>query len=210
MCPWGMRTRSGNAFLGAILVISGDSGATVCLDRADLGGAFMPPAAPACVRRQSFRNLFSKRCQASARSCRAARHLTASRLTLPDSSNARERVKSLAHPTLSPDGAGGVRCRRLLEPDRCVAEAAGGAPRRSEARLSAFTSSEASEPTSLPRRLLGTAVNLSAIIRHGARSPLWAPGWTESRKIDACVGSVVKGSHLVRARRARSRYIHDS
>ena len=28
------------------------------------------------------------------------------------------------------------------------------------ARLSAFTSSEASEPTSLPKRLLGTAVNL--------------------------------------------------
>jgi len=61
------------------------------------------------------------------------------------------------------------------------------------ARLSAFTSSEASEPTSLPRRLLGTAVNLSTIIRHGARSPLWTPGWTESLKIGACVGSVVKG-----------------
>jgi hypothetical protein len=61
------------------------------------------------------------------------------------------------------------------------------------ARLSAFTSSEASEPTSLPRRLLGTAVNLSTIIRHGARSPLWALGWTESLKIGAYVGSVVKG-----------------
>jgi hypothetical protein len=61
------------------------------------------------------------------------------------------------------------------------------------ARLSAFTSSEASEPTSLPRRLLGTAVNLSTIIRHGARSPLPALGWTESLKIGACVGSVVKG-----------------
>ncbi len=44
------------------------------------------------------------------------------------------------------------------------------------ARLSAFTSSEASEPTSLPRRFLGTAVNLSTIIRHGARSPLRALG----------------------------------
>ena len=59
--------------------------------------------------------------------------------------------------------------------------------------MSAFTSSEASEPTSLPRRLLGTAVNLSTIIRHGARSPLSALGWTESLKIGAGVGSVVKG-----------------
>ena len=61
------------------------------------------------------------------------------------------------------------------------------------ARLSAFTSSEASEPTNLPRRVLGTAVNLSTIIRHGARSPLRALGWTESLKIGAGVGSVVKG-----------------
>ena len=61
------------------------------------------------------------------------------------------------------------------------------------ARLSAFTSSEASEPTRVPRRLLGTAVNLSTIIRHGARSPLWAPDWTESLKIRAGIGSVVKG-----------------
>lgn len=47
------------------------------------------------------------------------------------------------------------------------------------ARLSAFPSSEASEPTSLPRRLLGTAVNLSIIIRQGVRSPLRAPGSTD-------------------------------
>ena len=61
------------------------------------------------------------------------------------------------------------------------------------ARLSAFTSSEANEPTGLPRRLLGTAVNLSTIIRHGARSPLSALGWMDSLKIGAGVGSVVKG-----------------
>jgi len=61
------------------------------------------------------------------------------------------------------------------------------------ARLSAFRSSEASEPTRLPMRILGTAVNLSTIIRHGARSPLRALGWTESLKIGACVGSVVNG-----------------
>ena len=61
------------------------------------------------------------------------------------------------------------------------------------ARLTAFTSSEASEPTRLPRRLLGTAVNLSTIIRDGARSPLRAPGWTGSLNIGACVGSVVNG-----------------
>ena len=61
------------------------------------------------------------------------------------------------------------------------------------ARLSVLTSSEASDPTSLPRRILGTAVNLSTIIRHGARSPLWALGLMESRKIGAGVGSVVKG-----------------
>src|SRR5258706_8097402 len=54
------------------------------------------------------------------------------------------------------------------------------------ARLSAFTSSEANEPTRLPKRLLGTAVNLSTIIRHGARSPLWVLGWTASLKI-ACL-----------------------
>ena len=63
------------------------------------------------------------------------------------------------------------------------------------ARLSAFTSSEASEPTSLPRRLLGTAVNLSTIIRHGARSPLWALGWTESLK-DRCLRRIGgQGAH---------------
>ena len=61
------------------------------------------------------------------------------------------------------------------------------------ARLRAFTSSEASEPTILPRRFLGTAVNLSTIIRHGARNPLWAVDWTDSLKIGASVGSVVKG-----------------
>jgi hypothetical protein len=55
------------------------------------------------------------------------------------------------------------------------------------ARLSALTSSEDSEPTNLPRRVLGTAVNLSTIIRHGARSPLSALGWTESLKIGAGV-----------------------
>ena len=44
------------------------------------------------------------------------------------------------------------------------------------ARLSAFTCSGPVEPTSLPKRLLGTAVNLSTIIRHGARSPLWSAG----------------------------------
>ena len=61
------------------------------------------------------------------------------------------------------------------------------------ARLSAFTSSEASEPTSLPSRFLGTAVNLSTIIQHGAPNPLRAWGSTESLKIGAGVGSVVKG-----------------
>ena len=65
------------------------------------------------------------------------------------------------------------------------------------ARLSAFTSSEASEPTNLPRRFLGTAVNLSTIIRHGVRRPLWALGWTDSLKIGACVGSVVKGQTTI-------------
>ena len=68
------------------------------------------------------------------------------------------------------------------------------------ARLSAFTSSEASEPTGLPKRLLGTAVNLSTIIRQGARSPLRALGWTESLKIGACVGSVVKGHTTIESR----------
>ena len=53
------------------------------------------------------------------------------------------------------------------------------------ARLSAFTSSEASEPTSLPRRFLGTAVNLSTIIRHGARNPLWALG-LDGKPEDRC------------------------
>ena len=69
-------------------------------------------------------------------------------------------------------------------------------PRKTKmARFSAFISKEASDPTSLPRRLLSTSVNLSTIIRHGARSPLWALGCTESLKIGACVGSVVKGAH---------------
>ena len=61
------------------------------------------------------------------------------------------------------------------------------------ARLSALTSSAASDPTSPPRRLLGTAVNLSTIIRHGARNPLWTLGWIGSLKIGAGVRSVVKG-----------------
>src|SRR4026209_1428869 len=61
------------------------------------------------------------------------------------------------------------------------------------ARLSALISSELSDPTSLPRRLLGTAVNLSTIIRHGERRPLCALGWMVSLKIGTGVGSVVKG-----------------
>jgi len=65
------------------------------------------------------------------------------------------------------------------------------------ARLSAFTSSEASEPTSLPRRFLGTAVNLSTIIRHGARSPLWGLGWMGSLKIGAGVESVISGQTTI-------------
>lgn len=40
------------------------------------------------------------------------------------------------------------------------------------ARFSILTSSEASDPTSLPRRLLGTAVNLSTMIRPGAQPTL--------------------------------------
>ena len=51
--------------------------------------------------RSVIQELPFKRCQASAKPCRAARLLIASRLTLPDSSNARMRVKSLARPTLS-------------------------------------------------------------------------------------------------------------
>ena len=44
------------------------------------------------------------------------------------------------------------------------------------ARLSARTSSAAREPTSVPRRLLGTAVSLSTINRQGARSPVRLAG----------------------------------
>ncbi|HET9605905.1 MAG TPA: hypothetical protein VFO87_02570 [Nitrospira sp.] len=67
-------------------------------------------------------------------------------------------------------------------------------PRKTKmARLSALLSSEVSDPTSLPSRLLGTAVNLSTFIRHGERRPLWVLGWMGSLKIGAGVGSVVKG-----------------
>jgi hypothetical protein len=61
------------------------------------------------------------------------------------------------------------------------------------ARLSVLNSSEASDPTCLPRRVLGTTVNLSTITRHGARSSLRALGWMESLTIGAGVGSVVRG-----------------
>ena len=44
------------------------------------------------------------------------------------------------------------------------------------ARLRVFMSSDASDPTSFPRRLLGTAVTLSTIIRHGAFSPFLVLG----------------------------------
>jgi hypothetical protein len=59
-------------------------------------------------------------------------------------------------------------------------------PRKTKmARLSALLSSEVSDPTSLPSRLLGTAVNLSTFIRHGERRPLWVLGWMGSLKIGA-------------------------
>ena len=61
------------------------------------------------------------------------------------------------------------------------------------ARLTAFMSSAVSDPMSRPRRFLGTAVTLSTMTRQAVRSPLVALGWTESLKIAACVGSVVKG-----------------
>src|SRR5258708_10208766 len=64
-------------------------------------------------------------------------------------------------------------------------------------RLSALTSSAASDPSSLPRRLLGTAVTLSTIIRHGTRSPLCVLGWMGTLKIGARVGSVVNGQTTI-------------
>lgn len=53
------------------------------------------------------------------------------------------------------------------------------------ARLSAFTSSEASEPTSIPRRRFGTAVNLSTIIRHGVPQPTLGTG-LDGKPEDRC------------------------
>jgi hypothetical protein len=79
---------------------------------------------------------------------------------------------------------------RQLEPDAGLVAAAGRSqacsvsgytfstsvserPRKTKmARLSVLISSEVSDPSSLPSRLLGTAVNLSTIIRHGERRPL--------------------------------------
>jgi hypothetical protein len=61
------------------------------------------------------------------------------------------------------------------------------------ARLSALISSAVSDPMGRPKRLLGIAVSLSTMIRHGARNPLLELDWTSSLKIGAGVGSVVKG-----------------
>lgn len=61
------------------------------------------------------------------------------------------------------------------------------------ARLSAFNSSGLNVPTRVPSRRRGTAVTLSTIALHGARSPVLALHGTVSRKIGADVGSVVKG-----------------
>jgi hypothetical protein len=59
--------------------------------------------------------------------------------------------------------------------------------------LTARSSCDVSDPTSRPKRFLGTAVTLSTITRHVVRNPLLALGWTGSLKIGAGVGSVVKG-----------------
>jgi hypothetical protein len=65
------------------------------------------------------------------------------------------------------------------------------------ARLSAFTSSEANEPTSLPKRLLGTAVKLSTIIRHGARSPRLGTG-LDGKPEDRCLRWISgQGAHEI-------------
>ena len=63
------------------------------------------------------------------------------------------------------------------------------------ARLSDLTSSEASEPTSLPRRLLGTAVNLSTIIRARTALANGSDGWTNfgGRPERAFIGSRTHG-----------------
>ena len=68
-------------------------------------------------------------------------------------------------------------------------------PRKTKmARLSALISSEVSDPTSLPSRLLGTAVNLSTFIRHGERRPLWSPaGWKPEDRCWCRIGG--QGAH---------------
>ena len=67
-------------------------------------------------------------------------------------------------------------------------------PRKTKiARLSPSSSSGFNFPIRVPSRCRGTAVSLSTITLHGARSPVRVFAGIGSLKVGAGVGSVVKG-----------------